>query len=367
MLSRIDATAARAVHAAPTLAAAAEFGIALSDMGDLPSLLDLLHGNLKWLLPMQRLALCLLAPDGCTYNVSGAGTGTADYPICNDLPSWVLANGACLDVCDLADTGQLPPGSDAPRWWPRTGALLALPLQVEHHIFGALLIGSARAGAYREVDRGLVRLLTLQVAAAVQRVQLLAELDGAQAVIAAMARAVEAKDRYTHGHAARVTAYALALCAAAGLPGRVLETVRQAGPLHDVGKIGVPDAVLAKAGPLTDEEFALIRLHPAIGDEICRPLRSLQHIRAGVRHHHERYDGQGYPDRLRAEDIPLEARVLAIADAFDAMTSNRPYRPGMPVARALAIIGANSGPQWDPDLVPIFCALPLDTGLFEVG
>ncbi len=132
-----------------------------------------------------------------------------------------------------------------------------------------------------------------------------------------------------------------------------------------MGKIGVPDHVLSKPGRLTEEEFALIKRHPEIGDEICTPLRSLRRLRFGIRHHHERYDGLGYPDGLAGEEIALEARILAIADAFDAMTSTRPYRQGMPIERALAIIAANEGPQWDPNLVPIFCVL-MDRQLAEV-
>ncbi len=174
-----------------------------------------------------------------------------------------------------------------------------------------------------------------------------------------MAKAVEAKDAYTQGHAGRVTAYAIALVDAARLSSVVRDIVAHAGPLHDVGKIGVPDYVLGKPGRLTEEEFDLIKRHPVIGDEICRPLRSLRRLLAGIRNHHERYDGRGYPDSLTGENIPLEARVLAIADTYDAMTSNRPYRNGMSHEKAISILRANEGPQWDPALIPVFCNLPL--------
>ncbi|GAC1326238.1 MAG: hypothetical protein NVS2B16_23260 [Chloroflexota bacterium] len=181
--------------------------------------------------------------------------------------------------------------------------------------------------------------------------------DGADAIVAAMVRAVEARDAYTKGHSERVTRYAVALAVAAGLPRSVCDLLLNAGPLHDVGKIGVPDSVLGKAGFLTDDEFVAIEHHPEIGDAICEPLRSLRRLRPAIRHHHERYDGRGYPDGLSGTDIPLEARVLAIADSYDAMTSDRPYRPRVTRDRALATISANAGPQWDPALVSVFCHL----------
>jgi HD-GYP domain-containing protein (c-di-GMP phosphodiesterase class II) len=286
-----------------------------------------------------------------------AGDEEQRHTLDEGLVGWALRQRTALDISDLEDPGQLPSRLRTGAACHGRGALLVLPLLADARLLGALVIGAPRRGAYDAVDRGIVNLVVAQVAAAVRIVLLMSELDGAEAVIAGMARAVEAKDPYTQGHAERVTRYAGALAEAAELPYYLREVIAHAGPLHDVGKIGVPDAVLGKPGRLTDEEFALIKRHAEIGDEICRPLRSLQRLRAGVRHHHERYDGRGYPDALAGEAIPLEARVLAIADTYDAMTSTRPYRTSMPVERALAIIEANEGPQWDPVLVPIFCAL----------
>lgn len=214
-------------------------------------------------------------------------------------------------------------------------------------------------GPARAIQRALRRApLTRRDAVGDARVSRLRpeEMDDAATIIAGMARAVEAKDPATRGHADRVTTYAIALAQAAGLSPQVQEAVAGAGPLHDIGKIGVPDMVLRKPGRLSEEDLAIIRHHPEIGDEICMPLRSLRQLRAGIRWHHERYDGRGYPDGLLGEQIPLEARVLAIADAFDAMTSDRPYRRAMPLEKALAILSANEGPQWDPALIPVFCA-----------
>ena len=121
--------------------------------------------------------------------------------------------------------------------------------------------------------------------------------------------------------------------------------------IHDIGKIGVPDQILLKAGPLTPEEWEVMKTHPVIGEEIARPLRSAADLLQIVRHHHENVDGSGYPDGLAAEDIPLSARIVAVCDGYDALTSDRPYRPGMPSEVATAILRDGAGKQWDAELV----------------
>jgi putative two-component system response regulator len=168
----------------------------------------------------------------------------------------------------------------------------------------------------------------------------------------ALAAAVEAKDEYTAGHATRVTTYGLTIAETMGSidPDRF----RLAGDLHDVGKIGVPDVVLNKAGRLTEEEMALVRKHPVTGAHILQPLIDDPVVLGVVRSHHERWDGQGYPDGLRGEEIPLEARVLAVADALDAMTSHRAYRRGVTWSDVLAEIRRCGGAQFDPGVVGAF-------------
>jgi putative two-component system response regulator len=168
----------------------------------------------------------------------------------------------------------------------------------------------------------------------------------------ALATAVEAKDEYTAGHATRVTAYALILADVIG--GIDVVRFRLAGDLHDVGKIGVPDSVLNKPGRLTEEEFELVRKHPATGAHILQPLIDDPLVLGVVRSHHERWDGRGYPDGLEGAAIPLPARVLAVADTLDAMTSHRAYRRGLPWEEVVAEIRRCSGAQFDPDVVAAF-------------
>lgn len=339
------------------LALAAEMGSALTGTTDTAEQLAILQKQLKWLMPAAYVSLCLLDDDGESYHVLQTHGESAHFSINEGLVGWALRYRVPLDIPDLLDETAFPPGIGGVAWHKGQGSLLVLPLLSGTDVFGALTIGAPRVGAYRATDRGLVQMITLQVAAAVRTALLMNELDGAEAIIAGMAEAVEAKDPYTRGHADRVTAYAIALADAAGLNRSLRDIIARAGPLHDVGKIGVPDTVLGKPGRLTDEEFALIKRHPAIGADICRPLRSLHRLLAGIRSHHEAYNGDGYPDGLMGTAIPLEARVLAIADTYDAMTSNRPYRTGMPADRALSIIARNDGPQWDPALVAAFLTL----------
>jgi HD-GYP domain-containing protein (c-di-GMP phosphodiesterase class II) len=177
--------------------------------------------------------------------------------------------------------------------------------------------------------------------------------------IRAMTAAIDAKDRYTRGHSERVGLMASKMAAAMGMDKQTVEQYRIAGLVHDVGKIGVPEAVLTKPGRLTEAEFDQIKLHPGIGHNILRDIPALAPVLPGVLSHHERWDGRGYPHQLVAEQIPLIAKVLALADTFDAMSSNRSYRPALPREKVLAEILRCGGTQFDPQLSPIFVTLDL--------
>jgi len=158
---------------------------------------------------------------------------------------------------------------------------------------------------------------------------LIDELDSAEAAFVALALAIEARDPSTNGHCERLAQHAVRLGRTLGLGGEDLDALHRGGFLHDVGKVGVPDAVLLKAGPLTADEFAMMKRHTEIGDALCAPLQSLRRVRPIIRGHHERLDGSGYPDRLRGDDVPLLAHIVGIVDVFDALTSLRPYRTAL--------------------------------------
>ena len=175
----------------------------------------------------------------------------------------------------------------------------------------------------------------------------------------ALTGSLDAKDRYTRGHSERVAILGRDLALAIGLTEQQADRIRLTGTLHDIGKIGVPDAVLCKPGRLTDEEFEAIKRHPVLGYDILRGIPTLDDVLPGVRHHHERWDGMGYPDGLAGEDIPLVARILAVADTFDAMSSNRAYRDARPREFVLKVIGEEKGKQFDPDIAEAMLTLDL--------
>ncbi len=190
--------------------------------------------------------------------------------------------------------------------------------------------------------------------------RLIEERDSAEAVVFALARAVEAKSPYTHGHAERVTNYALMLADAVQVTREEREILRKGALLHDIGKISVPDDILNKPGALTPQELAIVREHPAQGAHIVEPLHSMRVALPLIRWHHERLDGRGYPDGLSGEEIPLLVRILSVADVYDAMSSDRPYRDGMSRERCLELLTADAaGGGLDPDLVACFRALQI--------
>jgi len=178
------------------------------------------------------------------------------------------------------------------------------------------------------------------------------DLEDAEQVLFAIARAVEARDEVTGGHCDRLSSLAARLGAQMGLQGEALRALSRAGYLHDIGKIAVPDAVLRKPGPLDAAEWEIMRTHVEIGVEICSPLRGFRPVAPIIRHHHERFDGSGYPDGLAGEDIPLLARVFQVADAFDALTAERPYRAALSPRDALALLQKETARGlWDEDVV----------------
>lgn len=200
-----------------------------------------------------------------------------------------------------------------------------------------------------------VPVLTARVHAALRQKSLTDGLEASEAVMFTLARVVEARDADTEGHCSRLSALAERLGERIGLPVAQRIALRRAGVVHDIGKIVVPDAVLLKRGPLTESEWTLMRSHAAAGERICSPLRSFQDILPIIRHHHERQDGSGYPDGLAAADIPIAARVLQVADVFDALTMARPYKPPIPPLKTLAIMDSEvRRGWWDPQVFAAF-------------
>ena len=232
---------------------------------------------------------------------------------------------------------------------------VSIPLCQRDTVIGILNV--ARDSGEMPYTEDEVQLLTIfgsQIAIALENARAYRELkDLSIGTITALIAAVEARDPYTRGHSERVARYAVALAKELDLPPQDVEDLRVAGLLHDIGKIGVSDLILNKPGGLTSLEYEAVKRHPALGASIVGGIKPLQRIVPLIYHHHERYDGSGYPDGLAGAEIPLGARILAVADAFEAMTSSRAYRPSMDASESLDLLGEGAGGQLEPELVSI--------------
>jgi diguanylate cyclase (GGDEF)-like protein len=222
------------------------------------------------------------------------------------------------------------------------------------------IIARADAALYRAKQAGRNRTCLSSELDKPETSKISAELETrprALSIIYALAATVDAKDHYTYGHSRKVSDYSVAMAEALDLPQDRIATIRAASLLHDIGKVGIPDSILSKEGPLTDEEWEPVKIHPKLGVEILRHIIDLVNCLPAILHHHEHYDGRGYPSGLKGDSIPLEGRILAIADAYDAMTSPRPYREQLPSQNALEELRRCAGTQFDPELVELFCIL----------
>ena len=259
-----------------------------------------------------------------------------------------------VDVADEPDLAKQAPG---------LRSLIAVPIALRGSVIGAFYLCNKRSPSGTGVrqftpdDLRLVEATARQTAVAMENERLYREMHAIFIdYIRSMSAAIDARDRYTHGHSTRVAQISVSIARQLGLSPADTELIELAATVHDVGKIGVPEHVLNKPGKLTEDEFAEIKAHAAKGAEIVSEMAKLRVLVPAVRHHHERFDGTGYPDGLEGPATPLMARIIAVADAYDAMTSVRIYRPGMPTKQATAELQRFAGVQFDPVVVQAFLA-----------
>jgi putative nucleotidyltransferase with HDIG domain len=239
--------------------------------------------------------------------------------------------------------------------------LLAVPLVRQEQLLGCLFGIDKQNGEFDTVDSKLLNSIANESAIYLENAMLFDDVRGLMmGLLHSLTSAVDAKDAYTCGHSERVALLSRSLAIETGLTEQQVDRIYMAGLLHDVGKIGVPEAVLQKTGKLTPEEFEQIKKHPEIGAKILRDIKQVEDIIPGVLHHHERYDGKGYPGGLSGDNIPLMGRIICLADCFDAMTSSRTYRKALPLEVALTEIRRCSGTQFDPVLSDAFLQIGID-------
>jgi len=273
------------------------------------------------------------------------------------VAGWVVQNDQLLLIEDVSKDSRFSKRVDEVLR-QETKSLICVPLKVKNRIIGVMEVINKRGNrTFTESDIALFKPLSAQAAVAIERARLYEDLEDMYiSTVKSLAAAIDAKDPYTRGHSERVTRFSLLIARELGLDEKIQRNVQLCALLHDVGKIGVPISVLRKKDKLTDEDWNQIRRHSVLGAEIISPIRQLEELIPNIRHHHERYDGKGYPGNLKGEEIPLIARILAVADTFDALTSERPYRNGLSDKAALEEIEHCKGTQLDPSCADAFSA-----------
>ncbi len=312
----------------------------------------------------DHAALALLSGDGKTLTTAHAWGLAAEHvgtsgPVSVQLGR-MFGAGTAHVTPDLSadDAAAFTTAPDA----HRTLAPFAIAaLRADQDVIGTITIGRARRGQkepFVEADVRLLKSIAETGGAAIHRTRLFQTLqDSYIEMVLTLVRALDARDSYTGGHSERLAEWAEATARLLGCRDDETQDIRWGALLHDIGKIAVPDAILRKPARLTDEEWAIMRQHPITGEEILRPVERMRGVARIMRHHHERWDGNGYPDGLTAERIPLGARILAVVDAYSAITDERPYKPARSHAEAVAELRKSAGTQFDLRVVEAFCRM----------
>jgi HD-GYP domain-containing protein (c-di-GMP phosphodiesterase class II) len=266
------------------------------------------------------------------------------------IPERVVASGRAEIVNSLAADSGFAGMTEG-----MAGSVMCVPMKIQDRVIGAVYVVSDETIAYSSEDLKLLTVFSSQVAAFIENDRLFRNLQETFiSTVHTLAETIEARDAYTGNHTKRVMDYSVAMGLQLGMPADEMETLKLSAILHDIGKIGIRDDILLKPGRLDEHEFEIIKSHPVLGEKILNNIKQLKHIIPGVKHHHERFDGKGYPDGLAGGGIDLIARIIAVADSFDAMVTDRPYRKGLSGDDAFAELRKHSGTQFDPEIVKAF-------------
>lgn len=276
-------------------------------------------------------------------------------PIGEGVAGWVAKEGKSLLVENAQQDSRFYKAVDEVSKFI-TKSIIAVPLKVKNKTIGVVeVLNKVTEESFSKSDMELLEALASQAAVAIDNAMTHQDLhDLFVNAIRSLAVAVESKDPYTGGHIDRIAYYSLAIASELGWSGANKERVQYAALFHDLGKISVKDEILNKPGKLTDEEFEILKKHPIIAANILKPIHQFNNVIPGILHHHERWDGKGYPFGLKGEEISLDGRIITVVDTFDAMTSDRPYRKGLPDEVAIEEIKKGSGTQFDPKIVELF-------------
>ncbi|OGW57623.1 MAG: phosphohydrolase [Nitrospirae bacterium RIFCSPLOW2_12_42_9] len=270
------------------------------------------------------------------------------------IAGWVAEKGESVIIHDVRSDPRFFKGADEKTEFV-TKNIICVPVKAKDKILGVLEAINKREGRFDKGDLEVFIALANQVAIAIENSNLYQELKEAFYGIAeALAETIEMRDPYTGGHTRRVMNYSLSIGMEIGLSKEALEKLKLSAILHDIGKIGIRDDILLKKGRLDQDEFEKMCMHPGYGAEILDHIKQLKYVIPGVRSHHEKYNGKGYPDHLMGEEIPVIARIIAVADSFDAMTTNRPYRNALSREEAFKELCDNKGIQFDANVVEAF-------------
>lgn len=346
------------------LLALAEIGRMVNSSLDIESVLREVMDTIIRLTGAERAFLMLRSPSGemenrIARNWEHESVADDERRISRTVVEWVANHGSAILTTNAMDDPRFSSHSSVVAYNLRS--ILCVPLKVKDELIGVIYADSRVQNAlFSDDDRTLLTLFAHQAAVALENARLYQALAAAyDQTLEALASALDTRDRDTQGHSRRVVQYAMRIAREIGLPEDQWPDLQRGALLHDIGKIGVPDAILRKPGPLDDDEWKIMRRHPAYGRDMLDGIPFLQAPCQVVYAHQERYDGSGYPQGLVGEDIPLGARIFAVADAFDAITSDRPYRNAADIEEARARIRQASGAQFDPRVVEAFLRVPV--------